>query len=235
MIEIKNLEKSFKGNKILKNISFTFKEGEILTLLGPSGAGKTTILRILNGLETCDSGSINLDNIKICENGIYADSSILKEIHKKIGLVFQTFNLFPHMSILENLILAPMHTLNLSLKEATDEALKILSKLSLEDKASAYPCELSGGQKQRVAIGRALMLNPNYICFDEPTSALDPTLTKDIANIIKSLAEENIGVLIITHDMEFAKEASSRVIKLDSGEILKDLTSEEFWRETSAI
>lgn len=235
MIEIKNLEKSFKGNKILKNISFTFKEGEILTLLGPSGAGKTTILRILNGLETCDSGSINLDNIKICENGIYADSSILKEIHKKIGLVFQTFNLFPHMSILENLILAPMHTLNLSLKEATDEALKILSKLSLEDKACAYPCELSGGQKQRVAIGRALMLNPNYICFDEPTSALDPTLTKDIANIIKSLAEENIGVLIITHDMEFAKEASSRVIKLDSGEILKDLTSEEFWRETSAI
>ncbi|HHD2751385.1 TPA: amino acid ABC transporter ATP-binding protein [Clostridium perfringens] len=235
MIEIKNLEKSFKGNKILKNISFTFKEGEILTLLGPSGAGKTTILRILNGLETCDSGSINLDNIKICENGIYADSSILKEIHKKIGLVFQTFNLFPHMSILQNLILAPMHTLNLSLKEATDEALKILSKLSLEDKANAYPCELSGGQKQRVAIGRALMLNPNYICFDEPTSALDPTLTKDIANIIKSLAEENIGVLIITHDMEFAKEASSRVIKLDSGEILKDLTSEEFWRETSAI
>ena len=235
MIQIKNLEKSFKGNKILKNISFTFKEGEILTLLGPSGAGKTTILRILNGLETCDSGSINLDNIKICENGIYADSSILKEIHKKIGLVFQTFNLFPHMSILENLILAPMHTLNLSLKEATDEALKILSKLSLEDKANAYPCELSGGQKQRVAIGRALMLNPNYICFDEPTSALDPTLTKDIANIIKSLAEENIGVLIITHDMEFAKEASSRVIKLDSGEILKDLTSEEFWRETSAI
>lgn len=235
MIEIKNLEKSFKGNKILKNISFTFKEGEILTLLGPSGAGKTTILRILTGLETCDSGSINLDNIKICENGIYADSSILKEIHKKIGLVFQTFNLFPHMSILENLILAPMHTLNLSLKEATDEALKILSMLSLEEKANAYPCELSGGQKQRVAIGRALMLNPNYICFDEPTSALDPTLTKDIANIIKSLAKENIGVLIITHDMEFAKEASSRVIKLDSGEILKDLTSEEFWRETSAI
>lgn len=235
MIQIKNLEKSFKGNKILKNISFTFKEGEILTLLGPSGAGKTTILRILNGLETCDSGSINLDSIKICENGIYADSSILKEIHKKIGLVFQTFNLFPHMSILENLILAPMHTLNLSLKEATDEALKILSKLSLEDKANAYPCELSGGQKQRVAIGRALMLNPNYICFDEPTSALDPALTKDIANIIKSLAEENIGVLIITHDMEFAKEASSRVIKLDSGEILKDLTSEEFWCETSAI
>ncbi|ELC8441190.1 amino acid ABC transporter ATP-binding protein [Clostridium perfringens] len=235
MIEIKNLEKSFKGNKILKNISFTFKEGEILTLLGPSGAGKTTILRILNGLETCDSGSISLDNIKICENGIYADSTILKEIHKKIGLVFQTFNLFPHMSILENLILAPMHTLNLSLKEATDKALKILSKLSLEDKAKAYPCELSGGQKQRVAIGRALMLNPNYICFDEPTSALDPTLTKDIANIIKSLAGEKIGVLIITHDMEFAKEASSRVIKLESGEILKDLPSEKFWCETSAI
>ncbi|EGT3616843.1 amino acid ABC transporter ATP-binding protein, partial [Clostridium perfringens] len=228
MIEIKNLEKSFKGNKILKNISFTLKEGEILTLLGPSGAGKTTILRILNGLETCDAGSISLDNIKICENGVYADLNTLKEIHKKIGLVFQTFNLFPHMSILENLILAPMHTLNLSLKEATDKALKILSKLSLEDKANAYPCELSGGQKQRVAIGRALMLNPNYICFDEPTSALDPTLTKDIANIIKSLAEENIGVLIITHDMEFAKKASSRVIKLESGEILKDLPSEEF-------
>lgn len=235
MIEIKNLEKSFKGNKILKNISFTFKEGEILTLLGPSGAGKTTILRILNGLESCDSGSISLDNIKICENGVYADSNTLKELHKKIGLVFQTFNLFPHMSILENLILAPMHTLNLSLDEATDKALKILSKLSLEDKANSYPCELSGGQKQRVAIGRALMLNPNYICFDEPTSALDPTLTKDIANIIKSLAEENIGVLIITHDMLFAKEASSRVIKLDSGEILKDLPSEEFWCEAPVI
>ena len=206
MIEIKNLEKSFKGNKILENISFTLKEGEILTLLGPSGAGKTTILRILNGLETCDFGDITLDSLKICENGIYKDSKAQKEIHKKIGLVFQTFNLFPHMNILENLILAPMHTLNLSLEEATKKALQILSRLSLEDKARSYPCELSGGQKQRVAISRALMLNPKYICFDEPTSSLDSSLTKDVSNIIKSLAKENIGVLIITHDMEFAKE-----------------------------
>lgn len=229
MIEIKNLEKSFKGNKILENISFTLKEGEILTLLGPSGAGKTTILRILNGLETCNFGDITLDSLKICENGIYKDSKAQKETHKKIGLVFQTFNLFPHMNILENLILAPMHTLNLSLEEATKKALQILSKLSLEDKAKSYPCELSGGQKQRVAISRALMLNPKYICFDEPTSALDPSLTKDVSNIIKSLAKENIGVLIITHDMEFAKEVSSRIIKLDSGKILEDIPSKEFW------
>ncbi|MFQ7566553.1 MAG: ATP-binding cassette domain-containing protein, partial [Clostridium perfringens] len=138
MIEIKNLEKSFKGNKILENISFTLKEGEILTLLGPSGAGKTTILRILNGLETCDFGDITLVSLKICEKGIYKDSKAQKEIHKKIGLVFQTFNLFPHMNILENLILAPMHTLNLSLEEATKKALQILSKLSLEDKAKSY-------------------------------------------------------------------------------------------------
>ena len=127
------------------------------------------------------------------------------------------------MNILENLILAPMHTLNLSLEEATKKALQILSK------AKSYPCELSGGQKQRVAISRALMLNPKYICFDEPTSALDPSLTKDVSNIIKSLAKENIGVLIITHDMEFAKEVSSRIIKLDSGKILEDIPSKEFW------
>lgn len=226
MIEIKNLQKSFKGKLILNNISLTFKEGEILTLLGPSGAGKTTILRILNGLETCDSGDIIIDNTVICKNAIYSDIKTQNEVHKKIGLVFQSFNLFPHMSILENLILAPMHTLKLSLEEATEKALKILSKLSLEEKAKSYPYELSGGQKQRVAIARALMLNPKYICFDEPTSALDPVLTNDVANIIKSLAKENIGVLIITHDMDFSKKVSSRIIKLDLGRILEDIPYE---------
>lgn len=230
MIEIKNLEKSFKGNKILKNINFSLKEGEILSLLGPSGAGKTTILRILNGLETCDLGTINIDDFTICNEGKYVAPKKLKDIHNKIGLVFQNFNLFPHMSIMENLIAAPMQTLKISKEEAESKAMVILKNLALDDKADSYPCELSGGQKQRVAIGRALMLNPKYICFDEPTSALDPTLTKEIANIMKSLAKTNIGILIITHDMEFAKEASSRVIELQSGEILKDLPSKEFFR-----
>lgn len=229
MIEIKNLEKSFKGNKILKNISFSLSEGEILTLLGPSGAGKTTILRILNGLESCDNGNILIDENPICINGVYKDSTDLSFIHKNIGLVFQNFNLFPHMSILENLISAPIHTLNMNKKDAISKAMVILRNLDLEDKANSYPCELSGGQKQRVSIGRALMLNPKYICFDEPTSALDPVLTKEIANIIKELSKDSIGVLIITHDMDFAKEVSTRVIELSSGEILKDSMSCDFW------
>lgn len=230
MIKIKNLEKSFKGNKVLKNINFSLSEGEILTLLGPSGAGKTTILRILNGLETCDKGSILIDGEYICDNGNYKNSCDLTFLHKKIGLVFQNFNLFPHMSILENLIVAPIHTLNINKKEAISKAMIILKNLDLDSKANSYPFELSGGQKQRVAIGRALMLNPKYICFDEPTSALDPTLTLEIANIIKNLSKDSIGVLIITHDMDFAKETSTRVIELNSGEILNDSLACDFFK-----
>ena len=221
MIEVKNLEKSFKGNKILSDINFPLKEGEILTLLGPSGSGKTTLIRILNRLESCDFGDIKIDSLSLCEKGVYKNCEFFKKLHKKIGLVFQNFNLFPHKTILENLILSPINTLKLPREEAIKEAKSLLLKFSLENKANSYPFELSGGEKQRVAIARALMLKPKYLCFDEPTSALDPKLTLEVSKVLKALAKENIGIIIITHDIPFAEDVSSRIIKLKNGKILE--------------
>lgn len=220
MLKIRGLRKNFGGNEVLKGIDLDVLEGEIVVLVGPSGGGKTTLVRAVNGLETCEEGQITINNKVFCKDGKYASKEMLKEIRKDVGLVFQDFNLFPHKSVLENIIEAPVRVLKEEKKAAIERANEILGFLGLSDKSDSYPCELSGGQKQRVAIGRALALNPKIMCFDEPTSALDPSLTKDVANLIKSLGNKGMAILIITHDMDFAKLVSDKIVSIDEGKIL---------------
>lgn len=229
MLEIKNLNKSFKNTIALKNINLTVEKGDILSVIGTSGAGKTTLIRAITGLEKCESGTIKIDNSYLVNDGVYCSNKELAKIRKNVSLVFQNFNLFPHMTIMENIIEAPIYVMNINKSEAVKKALPLLSKLGIEDKKDSYPYELSGGQKQRAAIARALILNPNYICFDEPTSALDPETTKEVANLIKNLSND-IGIIIITHDMSFAKLVSTRIIEIKSGEIINDNSSDKYWR-----
>lgn len=220
MLRVSGLCKSFNNNKVLKDVNLILETGEITVLVGPSGGGKTTLLRIINGLEKCEKGLVEINNRVLCNDGIYSNKEILKEIRKDIGLVFQGFNLFPHKSVLENIIEAPIRVLKKEKCKAINDANSILYFLGLDDKKESYPCELSGGEKQRVAIGRALALNPKIICFDEPTSALDPELTKDVANLLKELSCKGVTILIITHDMEFAKLVSDKIISIENGAII---------------
>ena len=220
MLKIRCLKKSFGNNTVLKGVDLDIMEGEILVIVGPSGGGKTTLLRVITGLETCEEGTIEIAGDVLCKNGKYADKKSINAIRKNIGLVFQGFNLFPHKSVLENIIEAPIRVLGEKKESAIENAIEILTFLGLADKSKNYPCELSGGQKQRVAIGRALALNPKLMCFDEPTSALDPSLTKDVATLIKSLSQKGMSMLIITHDMEFAKLVSNKIVSMDSGIII---------------
>lgn len=220
MLKIRGLKKSFGNTTVLKGVDLDIIEGEIVVIVGPSGGGKTTLLRVITGLETCEEGTIEIAGDVLCKNGKYADKKSINSIIKKIGLVFQGFNLFPHKSVLENIIEAPIRVLGEKKENAIENALGILTFLGLEDKVKNYPCELSSGQKQRVAIGRALALNPKLMCFDEPTSALDPSLTKDVATLIKSLSKKGMSMLIITHDMEFAKLVSNKIVSMDSGIII---------------
>jgi len=233
LLKVQGLNKSFKEKQVLKDISFQIKEGQIVAILGPSGAGKTTLLRCINGLELCDAGDIEIDEMFLCKEeegkSVYASSKEKGAIRRKLGMVFQSFNLFPHRSVLENIVEAPINVLGFSKKEAEDTAMRLLKELGLEEKAKAYPYELSGGQKQRVAIARACALEPNIICFDEPTSALDPELREDVAAIIEKLAKKNMAVLIITHDMDFAKRVAERVIFMEEGQIIEDAAKEEFF------
>jgi len=214
MLKVNSLTKRFGKQTVLKEVSFEVKKGEIVTLLGQSGAGKTTILRCINGLESFNSGTIDIDGQKI-----NSQKDFLK-VRKDVGLVFQNYNLFPHKTVLENIIEAPILVLGLNNEEATKQALKLLEQVGLGEKANAYPFELSGGQQQRVAIARACALQPKILCFDEPTSALDPELTKGIATIMKNLAKEDISILVITHDMEFAQNVSTRTLLVKEGKIL---------------
>lgn len=222
MLHIENLYKSFGSNAVLKGVNLHIYPGEILVVVGPSGGGKTTLLRSINYLEKCESGSICLGNNYLLKDGRYASKQDLKAIRRNIGLVFQNFNLFPHLSVIENITEAPTRVLGIAKEKATQDALNILGFLGLSDKANSYPYELSGGQKQRVAIGRALALNPKLMCFDEPTSALDPALTDDVANLIKSLKVKGMSMLIITHDMEFAKKVADRIVSMDQGQITNE-------------
>ncbi|MBN1044724.1 MULTISPECIES: amino acid ABC transporter ATP-binding protein [unclassified Clostridium] len=226
MLRISDVKKKFGDTEVLKGINLNIAPGEILVIVGPSGGGKTTLLRCVNALEQCDNGKIEIDGRAICENGKYVDKKTMSEIRKDIGLVFQNFNLFPHMTVLENLIEAPRKVLGLSKEDAIKKAEEILGFLGLEEKAKNYPFELSGGQKQRVAIGRALALEPKVMCFDEPTSALDPGLTEEVANLIKSLSENGMAMMIITHDMEFAKRVSDRIVSMDKGKLIDGLIFE---------
>lgn len=221
MLKIRGLKKFFGNNLVLKGVNLEINKGEIVVVVGPSGGGKTTLLRTITGLEKCDDGTIEIDGYTFCKDGRYCDKKSSSIIRKNVGLVFQNFNLFPHKSVLENIIEAPTRALGEKKENAINKANEILSFLGLSDKSNNYPCELSGGQKQRVAIGRALALNPKLMCFDEPTSALDPSLTLDVAKLIKSLSKTGMSMLIITHDMEFAKLVSDKIVSMDSGKIIE--------------
>ena len=227
MLKITNLQKKFGNIEVLKGVNLEINEGEIVVIVGPSGGGKTTLLRCINALEKADNGCIKINNKILCDNGIYAEKNLLKEIRKDIGLVFQGFNLFPHMNVLENIIEAPQRVFNVSKDEATKKAKEILNFLGLSDKGESYPCELSGGQKQRVAIGRALALEPKLMCFDEPTSALDPGLTDEVAKLIRSVSTKGMAMLIITHDMDFAKKVADRILSMDKGLLEEGLIFEK--------
>jgi polar amino acid transport system ATP-binding protein len=222
MLKVKGLEKSFDKSKVLKGVNLEIKEGEITVVVGPSGGGKTTLLRCISGLTNPDNGSIMINGKYLYEDGKIADKKEEINIRKDIGLVFQSFNLFPHMSVLENIVEAPRVVLGVQREVAEKRAREILNFLGLEDKQNNYPCELSGGQKQRVAIGRALAMEPKLICFDEPTSALDPSMSGEVANLIRKLSlEKSMTVLIITHDMTFATQVADRILSMDKG-ILKE-------------
>ncbi|MBQ8781641.1 MAG: amino acid ABC transporter ATP-binding protein [Oscillospiraceae bacterium] len=231
VLEVKNIAKSFGELKILKDISFNVEKGEVLSIIGPSGSGKSTLLRCINQLERIDSGVVNVCGINMVKDvdgkAVYASKSDLKKIRLNIGLVFQNFNLFPHFSVMRNITEAPMCVLNKSKAEAEETAVALLKKMGLEDKANAYPCELSGGQQQRVSIARALALNPEVLFFDEPTSALDPELTGEILNVIKELASEKMTMVIVTHEMAFARDVANKVIFMDGGVIVEQGTPED--------
>lgn len=237
ILEVTNLSKSFGELGVLKDISFEVQQGEVVSIIGPSGSGKSTLLRCINQFERADDGRISicgLDMLVKDKNGrtVYAPKKVLQEIRLKIGLVFQNFNLFPHMTVLQNIIEAPVHVLKQDKNQATEKAMELLAKMGLSDKANEYPCNLSGGQQQRVSIARALALNPDVLFFDEPTSALDPELTGEILKVIKELAAEKMTMVIVTHEMQFAKEISDRVIFMDGGYIIENGTPEEVFENS---
>lgn len=220
MLKLRKIKKSFGNLDVLKSIDLDIDEKEVV-LVGPSGGGKTTLLRIINMLERCHSGYIEVNGRVLCNDGRYIDKKSMMEISKDVGMVFQNFNLFPHKSVIENIIEGPMRVLKKSKEQSKSEAREILSFLGLSEKEDSYPHQLSGGQKQRVAIGRALAMEPKLMCFDEPTSALDPELTEEVANVIKMLRKKGMTMLIITHDMTFAEKVASRIISMDNGEIVE--------------
>jgi polar amino acid transport system ATP-binding protein len=232
VLEVKGIQKSFKDKMVLQDVSFSLKRGEVTSVIGRSGAGKTTLLRCINALELCDCGSITIDGTDLCreESGktVYNTYDNIKAIRKKIGMVFQNLNLFPHKSTLENIIEAPVNVYGLSRAEAERKAYQLMGQLGISDKSQSYPYQLSGGQKQRVAIARACALNPSIMCFDEPTSALDPELKESIACIIGKLASENIAILIITHDMNFAKRVSDNIVFMEAGKVIQEGRKDEF-------
>ena len=222
-----DIHKSFGDNQVLQGISFQVNQGEVLSVIGPSGSGKSTLLRCSTLLETVDAGSVVYGDLTMCENGaagkaVYAPPAVLQQIRRRFGLVFQNFNLFPHFSVLRNLTEAPVRVLGREKIQAREEAMALLRKVGLSDKADAYPCELSGGQQQRVAIARALAMHPDILFFDEPTSALDPELTGEILKVIRTLAEEHMTMVVVTHEMAFARDVSDRVIFMDGGVIVEE-------------
>jgi polar amino acid transport system ATP-binding protein len=237
ILQANHIEKSFDSLQVLKDISLTVENGEIISIIGSSGSGKSTLLRCLTRLETVDSGEIIVDNdtMVTSKNGktVYSDESILKRIRMKTGLVFQNFNLFPHYNVLRNITEAPIHVAGISKAEAEKDAYQLLEQLGLKDKAMAFPYQLSGGQSQRVSIARALALKPKILFFDEPTSALDPELTGEVLKVIKSLTTLNMTMIIVTHEMGFAKEISNRMIFMDQGYIVEDTTPAELFNSNN--
>ncbi|MBH0174508.1 amino acid ABC transporter ATP-binding protein [Fictibacillus sp. 23RED33] len=214
MIDVQGLKKSFGKNEVLKGITTSIKKGEVIAVIGPSGSGKSTFLRCLNLLETHDEGTIKIEDRDINEMELH--------LRKKIGMVFQHFNLFPHLTVLENVTFAPQQVLKISKSEAEREASDLLKTVGLSDKANSYPSNLSGGQKQRVAIARALAMKPEVMLFDEPTSALDPEMVKEVLQVMKNLVKLGMTMVIVTHEMGFAKEVADRVLFMDDGKLVED-------------
>lgn len=229
MLEVKNLVKSFGKTEVLKGISFSIKKGDVLSIIGSSGGGKTTLLRCLNFLEFAEGGTIAV-NGNVIYDGEQKDKmseQYIRNMRLHFGLVFQSFNLFPQYTVLKNITLAPSLLKTDTPENIEKKALELIEKVGLSNKINNYPCELSGGQQQRVAIARALALNPDILCFDEPTSALDPELTGEVLKVIKQLADKNMTMVIVTHEMSFAKEVSDHVIFMDNGVIAEQGTPEE--------
>ncbi|RFU62433.1 amino acid ABC transporter ATP-binding protein [Peribacillus glennii] len=217
IISVKNLKKSFGSNEVLKNINAEIKEREVVCVIGPSGSGKSTFLRCLNRLEEITGGHVMIDGKDITDPKIN-----INEVRQEVGMVFQQFNLFPHKTVLENITLAPIKVRSASKEEAREKAHELLKKVGLSEKAESYPGELSGGQKQRVAIARALAMNPKIMLFDEPTSALDPEMVGDVLEVMKQLAKEGMTMVVVTHEMGFAREVGDRVIFMDGGYIVEE-------------
>ncbi len=221
VIKAENIIKSFGKLEVLKGIDFEINSGEVVSVIGPSGSGKSTFLRCLNRLETIDGGSIDIDGVNVVKDGVYEKSKEASDSYKKLGMVFQNFNLFPHKSVIENVMLSPM-LVNKETKSAAEKnAIELLRSVGLEEKKDYYPYQLSGGQQQRVAIARALAMKPMMMLFDEPTSALDPELTGEILKVIRELAEKRMTMLIVTHEIEFAKHVSDRIIFMADGVIVE--------------
>ena len=221
-ISVKNLKKNFGSLEVLKDISLEVTEGEVVVLIGPSGSGKSTLLRCLNQLEKATSGQIVIDGFDVTDK--HTD---INKVRENIGMVFQHFNLFNHLNVLKNMTLAPVHLKTLSKEDANNKAMQLLERVGLSDKAGAYPSQLSGGQKQRVAIARALEMNPDIMLFDEPTSALDPEMVGEVLAVMKELARDGMTMIVVTHEIGFAREVASRVIFMEGGYIVEEGTPEE--------
>lgn len=229
IIQVSHLKKSFGHLQVLKDISFNVEKGDVIAILGSSGSGKSTLLRCLIDLEKIDGGTISIDGEKFVENGKYMPASVVKNATLKMGMVFQHFNLFPHMKVLRNLEKPVELVKNENRKTIRERSMALLAKVGLADKAEVYPDSLSGGQKQRVAIVRALMMNPEIMLFDEPTSSLDPEITKEVLYTMKQLAEEKMTMLIVTHEIGFAKEVATKILFMSDGEILESGTPDEIF------
>ncbi len=230
VFQIENLAKCFDGRMVLKDISMSVKQGEVVAIIGPSGSGKTTLLRCSTMLENMDRGCLRFGETVPVQDGRYAAAGVLQKAREKFGLVFQNFNLFPHFSVLKNICDAPVHVQKRNPEEVREEALLLLKKMGLEGRENAYPCELSGGQQQRVAIARALALKPEILFFDEPTSALDPELTNEILKVIRSLAEEKMTMMIVTHEIDFAEQVADRIVFMADGVIVEEGAASELVR-----
>ena len=224
MIYVKDLHKYFGKNEVLKGVDYHIKKGEVVVVIGPSGSGKSTFLRCLNLLEEPTKGEIIFEDQNITDNNID-----INKIREKMGMVFQQFNLFPHKTVLENITIAPINVKNKSKTEAEEKAKELLKRVGLLDKASAYPASLSGGQKQRIAIARALAMEPDVMLFDEPTSALDPEMVGEVLGVMKDLAKEGMTMVVVTHEMGFAREVGDRIIFMDGGNIVEQGTPEEIF------
>ena len=224
MLVVKNLKKNFGENQVLKGIDEHIKQGEVVCVIGPSGSGKSTFLRCLNLLEEPTSGEIYLDGEQI-----NAEKTDINKVRQKLGMVFQNFNLFPHKTVMENIILAPVNVLGKTAEESEKTGLELLKRVGLEDKKDAYPSSLSGGQKQRVAIARALAMNPEAMLFDEPTSALDPEMVGEVLEVMRDLAKKGMSMIIVTHEMGFAREVADRVIFMDEGYLIEEGSPENIF------